>query len=451
MFKFGKYVFTFPYSKNNNFILAYSYVKNSLVIFYKDDLKKIIDSIDKVNNNSQVRFSNFDLYKLERSGILVKGNTDEEKEIKEILERGKFTNDTLYLVITYTFKCNMECVYCFQQNLEKIKLNEKDKIRIIEWVRGYLKKNNFIKKVYINLFGGEPLLDLESFYFFIKKIKEICLKENLDFGFSFTTNGMLMENIDINSLKNEGLKGIQFTLDGPKNVHNKRRKSKSGVDSYEKIMRSLEMCCRYDDLDILLEVNFDKQNIFSLPILFDELIKRKIEGKITLSPEPVMPYIRNHKLSSDNLDHYELYGLDGEELINAYKYILREIIQRNMLLSPTLGRFYPCTFTHSHHLIIGPDKKIYKCAFMCGFEEFSIGDIEKNTLVDKFRVSDIPSKCFNCKFLPICGGGCRYKSWLKYKSFRKIYCEKKLLEEIQPILIEYKYNDKIEKFIKNIS
>jgi len=190
-------------------------------------------------------------------------------------------------------------------------------------------------------------------------------------------------------------------------------------------------------------------NILSLGKLFDEFERERLEKKIIISPEIVLP-IAYEKFSTVHGHHCELYRFTEAEEIEAYKYILSEMAKRNLELSQAMGRFYPCTFTNHNHFIIDPEGKIYKCAFMMGFDTFCMGTIEQENYDSTFENCEYllsSPVCSDCIFLPICGGGCKYKSWLKYKDFTKVYCEKKLLQEIQPMIIEYVYRDKIKEHL----
>lgn len=448
MYKFSNYNLWFPYSNNDNYLLGYNYVKETLIILSKKDktnLEMLISSKKDKEDKNRGAFQS--LKKLEELGFLVKDDVDEKEVIEKVFKKGKFTNDRLYFVIAYTTKCNMECVYCFQQHIKGVQMNNFTKEKTLNWLERYLDSNKSIRNISLNLFGGEPLVDLESFNFFIDRVRKISIQRELSFGFSLTTNGVLIEKINLNNLILNGLKGIQFTLDGPRKIHDKRRLFKNKSGSFNKIIQAIkkisDLSCK---VEIIVEVNFDKQNILSLSELFDEFIKNGIDKKIIVSPEPVLPAAKKN-LSS----HYEVYKLNEQELIEAYKHILQEINKRNLKVSKTLGRFYPCTFTHKNNIIIGPDGKIYKCAFMMGFNVFSVGEVINegyNSIHDELSQISFPAKCYECKFLPICGGGCKYKSYLKYGDFKKVYCEKRLLEEIQPKIIECVYQDRIRSICR---
>ena len=81
-----------------------------------------------------------------------------------------------------------------------------------------------------------------------------------------------------------------------------------------------------------------------------------------------------------------------------------------------------------------------------GIDEFQIGFVGKFGYKAEFeRVDKLleSESCRQCTFLPICGGGCKYRSWVRFGSLEKRDCPKELLSIIHPIIIENRYRDRI--------
>lgn len=120
-----------------------------------------------------------------------------------------------------TNACNFKCPHCraYMDNMD-------DSSQEIEnHIIDELIKNEVFS---VNLSGGEPLLN--------KRIDDIIYNlssNNIDVGVS--TNGYLFTN-RCNDLIESGLKFVQISLDGPKNIHNKFR----GInDAYEKAISAM--------------------------------------------------------------------------------------------------------------------------------------------------------------------------------------------------------------------
>jgi uncharacterized protein len=74
----------------------------------------------------------------------------------------------------------------------------------------------------------------------------------------------------VEQFKNLRLSFIQITLDGPQDVHDKRRPLKSGQGTFEKILTNIE-----ENIDIMpnvsLRINVDKENVSRVNEILDEL------------------------------------------------------------------------------------------------------------------------------------------------------------------------------------
>ncbi len=90
--------------------------------------------------------------------------TEKEQNLANVLQT--WTNNTLFLTLIPSYKCNMECQYCYEgqttKNAASLKIaNVKP---IVEAIYELYESNNY-KAVKINLLGGEPLLgEHEPFY-----------------------------------------------------------------------------------------------------------------------------------------------------------------------------------------------------------------------------------------------------------------------------------------------
>ena len=72
--------------------------------------------------------------------------------------------------------------------------------------------------------GGEPLLNLEAVRIIISKISTYCSENGIYFQFGLLTNGTIkISTEDAALFQQYGLRFIQYTIDGDKEVHNKRR------------------------------------------------------------------------------------------------------------------------------------------------------------------------------------------------------------------------------------
>ncbi len=71
------------------------------------------------------------------------------------------------------------------------------------------------------------------------KIIEYCNRHNIYYVSSITTNGYLLTYATAKKLSNLKVHSCQLTIDGPKHIHDNRRKLTSGAGSFDKIFQNL--------------------------------------------------------------------------------------------------------------------------------------------------------------------------------------------------------------------
>ena len=83
---------------------------------------------------------------------------DEKKISKYVLNKSKYGRDQLLITDASSYKCNLRCVYCMQQNTFKNvnEINVKERVDI--WQN--LIEASGLQSAAVVLFGGEPFLNL---------------------------------------------------------------------------------------------------------------------------------------------------------------------------------------------------------------------------------------------------------------------------------------------------
>ena len=91
-----------------------------------------------------------------------------------------------------TEKCNVNCLYCFDQNKNNISYLDPDKYAFV-----FNELNNFIDSqkelqiIYITLFGGEITINSEYLYLFLKELYKFINHLKINSQIIITTNGIL--------------------------------------------------------------------------------------------------------------------------------------------------------------------------------------------------------------------------------------------------------------------
>lgn len=160
-----------------------------------------------------------------------------------------------------TYQCNFDCFYCYQSGYPHAPdgLSPQITAAFFNFIRQHLKG----RKTYVTLFGGEPLLAGKKYRAALEQFIERCGKEEIDLA--VVTNGYHLD-LYLESLKRVRVREIQFTLDGTREIHDRRRPLKGGGPSFDKISANLDACLE-NGIPVNLRVVVDGDNIGGLPAL----------------------------------------------------------------------------------------------------------------------------------------------------------------------------------------
>lgn len=329
--------------------------------------------------------------------------------------------------IAITYDCNFVCTYCYERRIRSegtVKVNKEMIDRFYEI--SVREKDKIIESIGIT--GGEPLMYGNA------EILEYFLREGKRRGFSFDiiTNGYeLIEFLDM--LKKNNVKIVKVTLDGPKEVHDKRRIHRKDGGTYDKILDGIKEA-QANGIKVTIFVNVDAQNINYIPQLLDELNKNEINAKIllkrvnersgseyphTLNPkeyfERVFKIIKDHRLKDVSIYEFDVFYAN---LLNALS-----------SGTPIPARLRYCGGVTPNVLIFDPKGDIYPCDYVLGDKRFSVGTyypefkLNVNYYLWKNRTVSKIKECFNCKLSLLCSGGCPMEAYKTYGTLYKPYCE----------------------------
>ena len=151
------------------------------------------------------------------------------------------------------------------------------------------------------------------------------------------------------------------------------------------------------------------------------------------------------------IDIYNTYPV-LEELFGFFLFKpLRHIVQIIDGAPNVSPKFFNCESNLLELNIFCPDRYIYVCPESIGNPYFSIGKFSPSLVFDKKKknmwtqktILNI-EKCKNCKFSPICGGGCTYSSFLVHDGCMPV-CER--YQEILDTFFKLRGEKILKKFI----
>lgn len=322
------------------------------------------------------------------------------------------------LLLIPSYSCNLACTYCFQHGIDgRPNLVSKETVdSFFDYARTEFADAPV--KPFITLFGGEPLVNSKAQREIIEYIVDKCAAE--DYEIAAVTNGYdFAEYIDI--LKRAKIKEIQFTVDGSKDVHDKRRNTANKSGTFDRIIHSLEKAVE-NKIPINLRSVVDKENVDDLVNLAEFLDQK---GWLDLPPELFKTQIgRNYELfecyekPQHLFSQIELWSYVAKlaETYPAMKKFHRPDFMGVRYLVDTGEMYIPSFDTcpaGKTEWVFDLYGDIYGCTASCGREEFKLGTywpkVEKNDkAMNAWKNRNVQNieECKNCKYDIICGGGC---------------------------------------------
>lgn len=328
------------------------------------------------------------------------------------------------ITIVPTLLCNLNCKYCFV-NSDKIinkSISREGYTMLQNWLEAIIVNKN-TKKIFINFYGGEPILKIERIYHIMYFVSNICKKNDKLYAFHLYTNGLLLKKDIIKTLYTYGTTGIQVSLDHQRIIDEKYLEQfLSVLENFVSLKLNLQLTVR---------INIDSNFYSFLPKLFEKKRFKLLMEKITFYFAPIF--------------EKDGYRMPKYKVLDAISYstILSDAIKfafNNYSLdftSLTHFRKFPCYIQCKSSYVIGPDLNFYSCHSHIAMPEFSVGNLLFNKAEFPLYDPFLDKKCSCCRLLPLCMGECymRYKHINEHRQYCNI--TESLLNEM--LIIKYHF------------
>ena len=408
MYKPSNYSYIWPLEESNNLLIFNSLTTRLAEI--PSIFKNLLESKQIDLSGLSAEQKNM-INELKKDGFLIDEWVDELKIIKYVSASQKYSKDGLSLTIAPTLDCNFRCTYCYQgEKSTGIMMPEEVQNAIVEYISKQAKR---VERIGIVWFGGEPLLAKDIIYRLSSEINDLAKKNDCIITYSMITNGSLFDNDSIYRLKNYGVKNIQITLDGPPDIHNKRRtmiEKGEPRDSFGIIVSNIKELLK-NEMNVHIRVNIDIENMHSTEEFLDILVSSGIKN-LNIHPAQVSPY-------TDACKSVEGACLNNKQFAEVGSKFYELLIEKGFITD--YSSIYPerkaiyCGASHINSYSIDPDGLIYKCWSDFGSFENNLGNIMDLSKGKNLKASHISwltwdpfdfNQCRKCKFLPLCMGGC---------------------------------------------
>lgn len=416
--KFSKYNLFIPLNEGNVLVNTFT----GATFRVSDDIKAIIEEGLPEKLEEQV----YNEYCA--TGVLIEDNIDEKRILEYLYQKEKFSNQVLNLTILLTYNCNLRCIYCYEGagEVNKGSLTEETKQGIFQFIKNQIEAKS-LKIVSIVLFGGEPLLNFNRNVKWLDEIKEYCDSIGVQFVTSIVTNGILITNEILDKLKDYNCGTVQITLDGIREIHDQRRIYKDGRGSFDEVMRGIKLVHDREDFrNPVIRINIDKDNIQQTYSLLDYLAQ---EGLCDCTIDFGIV-----KGGTDACSAYSSHCFVDEEVGDILHELWSYLRQIGFAVNnkPARKNTY-CGLYGDSAYTISPKGEIFKCWEHVGEDQHLMGIIDEKGNVDEFKypffdwMSHSPfeiEECAECKYMPVCGGGCGSVSYEKYGTYHAKGCFK---------------------------
>ncbi|MBQ7378173.1 MAG: SPASM domain-containing protein [Clostridia bacterium] len=313
--------------------------------------------------------------------------------------------------------CQMACDYCFyadlaEQGAPTNRMMTRDTARKLI---GRVKESG-AQRVHFAFQGGEPLLwGQEHFDDFFADVRNA----GIDATYAVQTNGLWLDDEVYATLfaENDVLVGV--SLDGDRALHDVARKTRDGKGTHERVTRGIEQLKKHGVRYNLLTVV--SANTAKHPTQLYRYYKKLGVSHVQLIP--CLPPLEKNEmrkyaptpeaLGQFLIGFYRLWREDFKD--GKPPFTVREFDQALATLQGRAGHCGARGFC-TPQLIVEADGSLYPCDFYV-LPEYCTGNVHTHTLEQTLQSEgmqrfadehpEAPALCRSCRFLPVCGGGCR--------------------------------------------
>jgi len=362
---------------------------------------------------------------LKRGGFLIPDDLDELDVLRAGHYRARFGTNGFGLTIIPTLRCNFACDYCYEnKNIHSLPAEDGGVMsdEVCENIAGLCEKRIQEDSTFtVTWYGGEPMLAKDVIARLTRKITEVCKSKNAKYHAGMITNGHLLNMKNIVFLIKNKVSFIQVTIDGPREIHDKRRPLKSGRGTFDRIMKNISYITDEVPIRVSIRINIDNRNKDDYRILLKEFKARNFHKQKNISVyfghvieyNNSCPDISSHCLITE---HYSNF------LVDANRYAVDQGFKVSIFQQTMIGS---CGAVASGTAVIEPTGRIQNCWNAVGNEEMKTGRLTPDGIemtqncIKWLGWTPFRKECESCGVLPICMGACPYISIYKKDMLNK--------------------------------
>lgn len=395
--------YNFSSDLNDGSILLYNSISGSLIKITADEYKRCLDLLPMLKSDNNIVGL---LDQLKQGHFIVDDDLDEFNYIKFLHYIARYSSGIYHLEIAPSGDCNFACSYCFNEDHEYVSMSREVEYKLLEKAETEIRGK---KKLNVSWIGGEPTLAVDTLCRLSKGFMDITAKENAIYTSAIFTNGYLLNREMAVRLKQHKVQMAQITIDGPPEIHNKRRPLKNGGGTFDVILNNIREIS--DVLKVILRVNIDRTNANAETItqILDLVEKAGIPKHVFIDLEEVQPYTAACSC------YAAMYGFDRREYAQVITDLIPLIQSRGydfLVQGKTLlPKVSACPSCSIDCLAISSDGDICKCLTLVGNKRESLGNLLNPGRIDDRMIKWLAwdpfarRECRECTVLPLCMGG----------------------------------------------
>lgn len=357
------------------------------------------------------------------------------EEVFELVEAEMLFTDDIYEKYIDSFKdretvvkalclhiahdCNLACKYCFAEEGEYHGRRALMSFEVGKKALDFLVQNSGHRRnLEVDFFGGEPTLNWEVVKQLVEYGRSIEEQYNKKFRFTFTTNGMLLDD-EILEFANKEMGNLVLSIDGRKKVNDMMRPLRGGQGSYDTIVPKFQKAAESrNQMNYYVRGTFTHHNLdFS-----EDVLHLADLGFKQISVEPVV---------AQPTDDYAIREEDIPFLKEQYDILAQKMIERrkegkafnffhfmiDLEGGPCVAKRLSGCGSGCEYLAVTPWGDLYPCHQFVGNEDFLMGNVDdgivRNDIREEFKQCNVYSKpkCKDCFAKFYCSGGCAANSY----------------------------------------
>ena len=367
-------------------------------------------------------------------------------DIRTLKESGKlFTEDTFEpdanrfktksgniikaLCLHVAHSCNLNCGYCFASQGNYHGDRALMSFEVGKQALDFLVANSGNRtNLEVDFFGGEPLMNWNVVKDLVKYARSIEKEAGKNFGFTLTTNGVLIDD-DVIEFSNKEMHNVVLSLDGRKEIHDAVRVDYSGKGSWDRIVPKFQKFVKErGDKEYYMRGTFTHAN----PDFTKDINVMLDLGFNKLSMEPVVCSPESSAALTED---------DLPVVLEQYEILAKDMLEKESEGKPYTFYHYmidlkggPCIYKRisgcgsgTEYMAVTPWGDLYPCHQFVGEEKFKLGNVfdgvTNNAVREDFRSCNVYSRpeCKDCWAKLYCSGGCAANAYHATGSIRGIY------------------------------